>query len=598
MKDIKTLNPDLFDRNGLSILNLLISTFREKLLKKKLEEINKGSKVKFSKSHFVKENKTFFNLSFSHRYHPSIHSTEFKHYDEGLSTLLDSKNKYDVITCDLPINNRRFNPILDNYLGKDYNDKFNESHSIIYSALDKLKDDGILFAILEPSFMNSTPVKKVIEKYKKKGFFINGIIQTPIEYSKTCHIGVRLLLVVFSKRKTNNLFICDLKYDGDGFASNYNHVRIITDNFFDIDNESKIKNKSEILTGSWIDPKMFTTFHQFKERVDIEIAEGILSKDFKKIKLTDIAIINNGSSSKKSKFKENENAIYLSKYSSKTYYNLKELQSLKNYKESSYVQIILNEKKYKNHLSIYFKSKHISKVLSSFRSGMTIPYMSFKRFKEDMKVHVPIKEEVLERNNKNFEKYIKYKKIITEIEHKISDFSSNLNEVDSLMKKLGGSLNLTESEKILEKIKQGESKTLEFKSSFSKNQYTNKQDPELIKASLKNVVAFANTNGGTLLIGVDDDGNILGIENDFYKNDDKYKLDFKNRLKDKIGSKIFGLIDYNILEVNSKLIFVVDIKKSDKAVFYEKKDFYVRNNPSCDKLLGNDMIEYIESRFK
>ena len=149
------------------------------------------------------------------------------------------------------------------------------------------------------------------------------------------------------KEKTNNLFICDLNYDGDGFASNYNNVRIITDNFFDIDNESKSKNKSGILTGSWIDPKMFTTFHQFKERVDIEIAERILSKDFKKIKLTDIAIINNGSSSKKSKFKENENAIYLSKYSSKTYYNLKELQSLKNYKESSYVQIILNEKNIK-----------------------------------------------------------------------------------------------------------------------------------------------------------------------------------------------------------------------------------------------------------
>tara|TARA_Y100001935_G_scaffold246931_1_gene242149 strand:- start:320 stop:994 length:675 start_codon:yes stop_codon:yes gene_type:complete len=224
--------------------------------------------------------------------------------------------------------------------------------------------------------------------------------------------------------------------------------------------------------------------------------------------------------------------------------------------------------------------------------------MSFKRFKEDMKVHIPIKKEVLDRKIKHFEKYFKYKKIITELDNKISDFSSNLNDVDGLMKKLGGSLNLTESEKILEKIKQGESKTLEFKSSFSKNQFTNKHDPELIKASLKNVVAFANTNGGTLIIGVDDDGNILGIENDFYKNDDKYKLNFKNGLKEKIGSKIFGLIDYNILEVNSKLIFVVDIKKSDKAVFYEKKDFYVRNNPSCDKLLGNDMIEYIESRFK
>ena len=48
-------------------------------------------------------------------------------------------------------------------------------------------------------------------------------------------------------------------------------------------------------------------------------------------------------------------------------------------------------------------------------------------------------------------------------------------------------------------ISQGESETIEFKTSFSK---------EVIET----VVAFANTKGGSIFIGVGDDGVILGVQ--------------------------------------------------------------------------------------
>src|SRR5215212_7186034 len=53
---------------------------------------------------------------------------------------------------------------------------------------------------------------------------------------------------------------------------------------------------------------------------------------------------------------------------------------------------------------------------------------------------------------------------------------------------------------ILEIIKQGESETVEFKSSLP---------PDKVVA--RDLTAFANTKGGIMLIGVDDNGEILGL---------------------------------------------------------------------------------------
>jgi len=58
---------------------------------------------------------------------------------------------------------------------------------------------------------------------------------------------------------------------------------------------------------------------------------------------------------------------------------------------------------------------------------------------------------------------------------------------------------LNDSDKILSLIRDGESKTLEFKQTLTKNIRTNQKDKKIQKATLKTIVAFLNTEGGTLL---------------------------------------------------------------------------------------------------
>ena len=65
-------------------------------------------------------------------------------------------------------------------------------------------------------------------------------------------------------------------------------------------------------------------------------------------------------------------------------------------------------------------------------------------------------------------------------------------------------------------IRRGEDDSLEFKSSFRYDYRLQKVNKALEAVIMKTLAGFMNTQGGTLLIGVADDGSILGLENDFH----------------------------------------------------------------------------------
>ena len=70
-------------------------------------------------------------------------------------------------------------------------------------------------------------------------------------------------------------------------------------------------------------------------------------------------------------------------------------------------------------------------------------------------------------------------------------------------------------------IRYGESPNLEFKSTLRTNLKTGKAGKEIELAWLKSVVGFLNTDGGVLLIGVNDGGEVVSIAADQFENDDK-----------------------------------------------------------------------------
>ena len=149
-------------------------------------------------------------------------------------------------------------------------------------------------------------------------------------------------------------------------------------------------------------------------------------------------------------------------------------------------------------------------------------------------------------------------------------------------------------------IHDGESEFTEFKATLRTNAFTKKTDNNIELASLKTVAAFLNTSGGTLLVGVRDNGEIKGIEIDRFENDDKLLLHFTNLLRDKIGEKSLGFVHFEIVKIENVKVFRVDVSKSNKPVFVNFQGieyFYVRSGPSTLSLKFSDFYEYNNKHF-
>jgi len=148
-------------------------------------------------------------------------------------------------------------------------------------------------------------------------------------------------------------------------------------------------------------------------------------------------------------------------------------------------------------------------------------------------------------------------------------------------------------------IHQGEDDDLEFKSTLRWNLKTEKPDKFISLASLKTVAAFLNSDGGTLLVGVDDGGEILGIDMQNFSNEDKYLLHFNNLLKQHIGLEFVQHIAFGLKPIEDKKILVVDCEPSKEPVFLKQNDeeeFYVRVGPGSRKLPTSKVLDYLKSR--
>lgn len=159
---------------------------------------------------------------------------------------------------------------------------------------------------------------------------------------------------------------------------------------------------------------------------------------------------------------------------------------------------------------------------------------------------------------------------------------------------------LSEEDQIKLLIPKGESKTLEFKETFSLDVKKGTKEKYIEKSALKTIGAFLNSEGGDLLIGLNDDGEVIGVNgeiNKFYKNDDKYMLNFKNHVKSKVGEGFYPLIDYKLIEVDGKNVLRVNCGRATKPCFLDDTGFYVRSGPSTDILEGRKQHEYIQERF-
>jgi len=116
---------------------------------------------------------------------------------------------------------------------------------------------------------------------------------------------------------------------------------------------------------------------------------------------------------------------------------------------------------------------------------------------------------------------------------------------------------------------------------------------------LKTVVAFLNSNGGHLLVGVDDSSQVLGLEADRFANEDKYLLHVNNLINQHIGLDRSPYIRFSLVAIDEKKVLVVRCERSKTPVFLlmgKEEEFYIRTGPGSRKLPPSKIVPYLQER--
>lgn len=155
----------------------------------------------------------------------------------------------------------------------------------------------------------------------------------------------------------------------------------------------------------------------------------------------------------------------------------------------------------------------------------------------------------------------------------------------------------------------GETNFLEVKPTFHWDSKQNNVNDEYRDAIVKAIAGFANADGGTILIGVSKEGEILGLEDD-YNTFGGNSIQFKDNLQKLINTSFTDgnvndlvSIEYHIN--NDLEICQIDIKKSDKPVYLNLKDkyglsneyFFVRRGNCTEELQKERIVNYLRQRF-
>lgn len=151
----------------------------------------------------------------------------------------------------------------------------------------------------------------------------------------------------------------------------------------------------------------------------------------------------------------------------------------------------------------------------------------------------------------------------------------------------------------------GEGINLEFKETLRFDVRKSEVNKEMEKVIIKSIVGFLNSEGGTLLIGVNDEGTITGLKND-YKNLPKKNRDgFENHLtmliKTMIGLQFTKYVDIKFESVNDEDVCVVNVKKGHKPAYLKnsdkKEEFFVRVGNSTQPFSMSETEDYIRAHF-
>lgn len=198
----------------------------------------------------------------------------------------------------------------------------------------------------------------------------------------------------------------------------------------------------------------------------------------------------------------------------------------------------------------------------------------------------------------NFEDFLENRRIL--LADELNNFLTNITETSY------DSVDLD----LIDMIMAGENSQVEFKTTLRYDMRENIVNKKLEEVVVKTVAAFSNGQGGTLVMGVTDDLEVIGLENDYKTlksgTKDEFELHLRNLVNHAYGIEFAtNNLTVSFPEVNDIEICVVEIKQGLRPAFTEVTDkngvkvkkFYVRSGNSSQEMDISEVSQYINQRF-
>jgi hypothetical protein len=482
----------------------------------------------------------------------------------------------------------------------------------LIDTLSNLKETGVSFAIL-PRW-ERTLAKYNREKLKEKNLYVNAVIQLPRGFFPPVQGMVSTLVVITKKNSKEALFAEFEDWHGNTFRQ-FEHIIDTIINYvlleppeYDWGQEIETKEYLESLDpahslfhGIFADLEAFRGFDYW--RLENELSR--INSDYRNFSRLELGMICSEITYVKTKEKihdENPNSLFMPLMSNDNVF----MEDGPIEFEEIHAKLIVKPHIIKpEYLCTYLNSKlgkitiDATKYSSKFRGP---PTKNGLRLSDIKKLEVRLPEiEIQNKLSARVSKVNTIHKMVSKIKSDIELHpltSKDIDKIDGILKSIN---DFTIEDKLKNIINLGEGKKIEFKESLSLDKKTKIKNKQLEHSCLKTIAAFLNSEGGDLLIGVSDEKEIIGLEDEiekFHKTNDKFLLHLKNLIQRSIGEKFYAYVDYDLIEMENKYITHVNVAKSDSEVFLDGKEFFVRSNPSTDKLEGKKMIDYVKRRFQ
>jgi hypothetical protein len=157
---------------------------------------------------------------------------------------------------------------------------------------------------------------------------------------------------------------------------------------------------------------------------------------------------------------------------------------------------------------------------------------------------------------------------------------------------------------LTEIIAAGEGQFVEFKASLLWDYYRQAINKDLYEPVMKNLVAFMNTAGGALLIGVSDEGEVLGLERDFSglpkKNVDGFENTFNQAFGAMVGMENRQYVELTFPQLAEKTLCRLNVRPAAHPVYLRyqgEEELYVRTGNSSQALPVSKAVQYVAGRF-